>query len=217
MEDAEVDRMLHKLLWPRSTQCREMLAGAHECVFQRLPDVLVEELEEASICQAASVLCENAHKIINADANHCPNGAISMQQKWRELLGRALLEEQELPYSEPTIEHEAEAIGKAINPKEMFEGAKSEFSFGEAKIEDLLKNVGKLHFPGPTGYFPIGAVTSAIIETGEDPKKYKMNWSTLLAQRGTSIYHQTTGYLQHIDWKVYVTFKFVMVCFIVLF
>ena len=114
MTDSEVDRMLQKLLWPRSTLCREMLVAAHECEFQQFPDDLVEELEEASICQATSVLCENAHKVINADANHCPNGAISRQQKWHALLASPLLEEQELPYSEPTIEQKAEAIGKVI-------------------------------------------------------------------------------------------------------
>ena len=170
-----------------------MLIGAHECFFKQFPDDLVEELEEAAICQATSVLCENAHKVINAAANHCPNGAISRQQKWHALLASPLLEEQELPHSEPKVEHKAEAIGKNIDPKQMFESEAQPFSLGDHKLQEPLDNHKKLNFPGPTGYFHIGAATSALIETGDDPKKYKLNWLALLAQPGTLLWNKATG------------------------
>ena len=193
LRDPEVDQLLQKLLWPRSTLCREMLIGAHECFFKQFPDDLVEELEEAAICQATSVLCENAHKTINAAANHCPNGAISRQQKWHALLASPLLEEQELPYSEPKVEHKAEAMGKRIDSKQMFESEAQPFSLGDHKLRELIDNHKKLNFPGPTGYFHIGAATSALIETGDDPKKYKLNWLALLAQPGTLLWNKATG------------------------
>jgi hypothetical protein len=191
--DADTALLLKKLLWPRSTFCREMLVGAYECDFEKFPADLIEELEEASICQATSVLCENAHKTINAAANHCPNGVISRQQKWHALLASPLLEEQELAYSEPNEMHRVEAIGKVINPKEMFESDKQPFSLGDDKLADVMENHKKLQFPGPTGYFHIGAGTSALIKTGQDHKAFKMNWLALLGQPGTLLYNNAAG------------------------
>ena len=195
LKDTELSRLLDKLLWPRSTFCREMLVGAFECDFQKFPDDLVEELEEASICQATSVLCENAHKTINAAANHCTNGAISRQQKWHALLASPLLEEQELNYSEPTADVKLEATGKKIDSKTMFESDGWQFSLGEVALDNLIKDAGKLNIPGPTGYFHIGAATHALMTNGNSVYNFKHNWLALLAQPGTLLYNQAgAGY-----------------------
>ena len=193
LRDPDIDLLLQKLLWPRSTLCREMLIGAYECDFLKFPDDLEEELLEASSCQATSVLCENAHKTINAAANDCPNGAISRQQKWHALLASPLLEDQELPYSQPKVEHKAEAVGKNINAKEMFESEAHSFSLGDHKLQQLMDDHNKLNFPGPTEYFQIGVGTSALMNTGDDPKKYKMNWLALLAQPVTLLWNKGAG------------------------
>ena len=175
-----------------------MLIGAYECDFKQFPEDLIEELEEASILQATSVLCENAHKTINSAASSSANGAISREQKWHALLASPLLEEQELFYSEPTPDHKEQALGKKIDPKVMFESQKSEFSLGEHRLKDLVDNSAKLNFPGPTQYFQIGAATHALEINGFNPTLWKRNWLALLAQPGTLIYHQSSGYAQSI-------------------
>lgn len=140
-DDKWLEQALTDLSWPRNVWSRELLLGACEAEWVRLPEDLLSEVRDTSLVVSSSKAIEDIFNFCRYQTEGVRNNKQSEKQVWHAMRNSGVLEDNELL---PVQISAADEVHAGHNlPKAMFKAraGQEDFSMGDSMRKRLFEDV----------------------------------------------------------------------------
>lgn len=127
---------------------------------KQFPTDIMEELKSIATGYANSVICENAHSVIQESCRQSKGSILGRKSKWHRVDASCLLVDNDRAAGIANRKDEAKAAHSKIRPTD-FEPKEKEFSLGKEKL-DALSDEKVVPAPGLNSYFGASAATMGL-------------------------------------------------------